>query len=290
MPTELLPPCKRFVALERIEALEREVESLTARLAAAMILIDTLLRDDIGRNVREVRIEARVKRVEDAIQGRQIHYIHYAENEMSWKEMKKLMTEAYCPKNEIHKLEGKLWNLTVKASDGPVRRQDAVKLTNSLMDQKVRTHAARQADNKRRLENTPRDNHVQQLPFKKHNVARAYTDGLVKRVVMLASYLWATDASCERGGSIARMGGGSLAKHLMESNYGLGGVENKSLVGSKLMASGEECLDGWVRAGGGEVKGGGGVFRVSRILLSVIPEDIMGESGGEAFGVDGGSD
>ncbi|GKB31368.1 hypothetical protein Tco_0870769 [Tanacetum coccineum] len=53
---------------------------------------------------------------------------------------------------------------------------------------------------------------------------------------------------------------------------------------------GEECLDGWVGAGGGEVKGGGVVFGVSRILLGVIPRDIMGESGGEAFGVDGGAD
>ncbi|GKA80025.1 reverse transcriptase domain-containing protein [Tanacetum coccineum] len=45
------------------------------------------------------------------------------------------------------------------------------------MDPKVRTYGARQADNKRRLENTPRDNHVQQSPFKRHNVARAYTAG-----------------------------------------------------------------------------------------------------------------
>ncbi|GJX49725.1 hypothetical protein Tco_0276570 [Tanacetum coccineum] len=70
----------------------------------------------------------------------------------------------------------------------------------------------------------------------------------------------------------------------------VGGVENKSSVGSKFMASGEKCLDGWVRAGGGEVKGGGVVFGVSRILLGKIPEDIMGESDSEAFGVDGGAD
>ncbi|GJW98404.1 hypothetical protein Tco_0180212 [Tanacetum coccineum] len=70
----------------------------------------------------------------------------------------------------------------------------------------------------------------------------------------------------------------------------VGGVENKSLVGSKFMASGEECLDGWVGAGGGEVKGGGVVFGVSRISLGVIPRDIMGKSGGEAFGLDGGAD
>ncbi|GKA93330.1 hypothetical protein Tco_0815316 [Tanacetum coccineum] len=70
VPTKLLPPRKRFTALERIETLEREVESLTTRLAAAMIQIDALQRDDIGRDVREVRIEARLKRVKDTMQRR----------------------------------------------------------------------------------------------------------------------------------------------------------------------------------------------------------------------------
>ncbi|GJQ93081.1 hypothetical protein Tco_0004220 [Tanacetum coccineum] len=93
-----------------------------------------------------------------------------------------------------------------------------------------------------------------------------------------------------RGGSIARICGGSLAKRSMESNDGLGGVENKSLVGYKFMASGEESLDSWVGAGKGEVKGGGVVFGVSKILLGVILGDIMGESDGKAFGVDGGAD
>ncbi|GKD01523.1 reverse transcriptase domain-containing protein, partial [Tanacetum coccineum] len=132
-----------------------------------------------------------------------------------------MMTEVYCPRNKIQKLENELWNLTVKGTDvagytqrfqelallcpkmvpdeeekieryiwglpdsiqgnvtsaGPARLQDAIKLANSLMDQKVRVFAARQAENKRRLENNPRDNHVQQPPFKRQNVARAYTVG-----------------------------------------------------------------------------------------------------------------
>ncbi|GKF33669.1 hypothetical protein Tco_0106869, partial [Tanacetum coccineum] len=40
-----------------------------------------------------------------------------AVNEMSWKEMMKLMTQAYCLRNEIQKLKGELWNLTVKGTD-----------------------------------------------------------------------------------------------------------------------------------------------------------------------------
>ncbi|GKA12494.1 hypothetical protein Tco_0692040, partial [Tanacetum coccineum] len=69
-----------------------------------------------------------------------------------------------------------------------------------------------------------------------------------------------------------------------------GGVENKSSVGSKLIASGEECLDGWVEAGGGEVTGGGVVFGVSRIEFGMILEYNIGESGGEALRLDGGAD
>nr|GEV15133.1 hypothetical protein [Tanacetum cinerariifolium] len=57
-----------------------------------------------------------------------------------------------------------------------------------------------------------------------------------------------------KGGFIAERGGGLLAKRSMELKYGLDG--------SKFMANGEECLDGWVGAGGGEVKGGGVDFRV----------------------------
>nr|GEU73898.1 putative reverse transcriptase domain-containing protein [Tanacetum cinerariifolium] len=51
------------------------------------------------------------------------------------------------------------------------------KMANSIMDQKVRTYVARNAENKRKLENNPRDNCVQQPPFNRQNVARAYTVG-----------------------------------------------------------------------------------------------------------------
>nr|GEX96929.1 reverse transcriptase domain-containing protein [Tanacetum cinerariifolium] len=47
-------------------------------------------------------------------------------------------------------------------------------MANSLMDQKVRSYA----ENKRKLKhNNARDNRVQQLPFKRQNVARVYTTG-----------------------------------------------------------------------------------------------------------------
>nr|GEW39981.1 reverse transcriptase domain-containing protein [Tanacetum cinerariifolium] len=36
---------------------------------------------------------------------------------MKWTELMKLMTEVYCPRNKIQKMESELWNLTVKGND-----------------------------------------------------------------------------------------------------------------------------------------------------------------------------
>nr|GEV44503.1 putative reverse transcriptase domain-containing protein [Tanacetum cinerariifolium] len=64
----------------------------------------------------------------------------------------------------------------------PARLQDAIRIANQLMDNKLQGYAARSAENKRRMESDPRDNHGQQPPFKMQNttmqnVARAYTAG-----------------------------------------------------------------------------------------------------------------
>ncbi|GKB68789.1 hypothetical protein Tco_0930201 [Tanacetum coccineum] len=104
---------------------------------------------------------------------------------MPWKTLMKMMTEAYCPGSEIKKLETELGNLTVKVeryvgglhdsiqgslmASKPKIIQEAIELEMSLMDQKVRSYVARQAESKRRLDNNPRDNHVQQLPYKRQN-------------------------------------------------------------------------------------------------------------------------
>ncbi|GJS58630.1 reverse transcriptase domain-containing protein [Tanacetum coccineum] len=36
---------------------------------------------------------------------------------LTWNELMKLMTEVYCPRNEIQKMESELWNLTVNGND-----------------------------------------------------------------------------------------------------------------------------------------------------------------------------
>ncbi|GJY32006.1 hypothetical protein Tco_0415501 [Tanacetum coccineum] len=115
-----------------------------------------------------------------------------------------------------------------------------------------------------------------------------------------------------RGGSMAGRGGGWFAKRLIDSNEDQGGggfvvlggrssresknacgevgvVEKMSSIGSKFMVRGEECLEGCVGAGGGEVNRGGEDFRVSKSLLGEILGVVIGESGGETFRDDGGA-
>ncbi|GJX74556.1 hypothetical protein Tco_0313151 [Tanacetum coccineum] len=54
-------------------------------------------------------------------------------------------------------------------------------------------------------------------------------------------------------------------------------------------ANGEDYLDGYDGAGGGEFKGGGVDLGVVNSLLGEIPGDVMGERGGDTIGVDGGA-
>ncbi|GKB15069.1 putative reverse transcriptase domain-containing protein [Tanacetum coccineum] len=55
--------------------------------------------------------------------------------------------------------------------------QDAIEFENDLMDQKIRTFVKRQAKNKRKFDDNSGNNHTQQQPHKRQNVARAYTAG-----------------------------------------------------------------------------------------------------------------
>ncbi|GJU15908.1 reverse transcriptase domain-containing protein [Tanacetum coccineum] len=57
----------------------------------------------------------------------------------------------------------------------PKTMQEAIEITSDLMDQKVRTFVERQVKNKRKLDNNSSDNNTQQPPFKRQNVARAYS-------------------------------------------------------------------------------------------------------------------
>nr|GEU91772.1 retrotransposon protein, putative, Ty3-gypsy subclass [Tanacetum cinerariifolium] len=54
-------------------------------------------------------------------------------------------------------------------------------MTNGLMDPKVYVYAARNVEQKRKFENNPRSNHIQQPPFKRQNVAQALMVGNNKK-------------------------------------------------------------------------------------------------------------
>ncbi|GKC17678.1 reverse transcriptase domain-containing protein, partial [Tanacetum coccineum] len=57
----------------------------------------------------------------------------------------------------------------------PKTMQEAIKFANELMDQKIRTLVKRQAESKRKLDNNSSYNNTQQPPFKRQNVAKAYS-------------------------------------------------------------------------------------------------------------------
>nr|GEW70707.1 putative reverse transcriptase domain-containing protein [Tanacetum cinerariifolium] len=73
---------------------------------------------------------------------------------MTWVDMKKKMTDKYCPRGEMKKLKSKLWNL----------------------------RAERQAENKRKVDDTSRSNRSQQQQQnKRQNTNKAYTMGSSKK-------------------------------------------------------------------------------------------------------------
>ncbi|GJU69543.1 putative reverse transcriptase domain-containing protein [Tanacetum coccineum] len=146
---------------------------------------------------------------------------HDAAYAMTWADLRKKMTDKYCPRNEMKKLKAELWNLKVKGTDvigynkhfqelallcvrmfqeesdkieryvgglpdmihgnivasKPKTMQEAVEMATELIDKKVSTIAERQAENKRKFENTSRKIQNQQQQNKRQKTGRAYTTG-----------------------------------------------------------------------------------------------------------------
>ncbi|GJV58320.1 putative reverse transcriptase domain-containing protein [Tanacetum coccineum] len=64
----------------------------------------------------------------------------------------------------------------------PKTLDETIELANDLMDQKLRTYAERQSDNKRKADDSSKNNHGhQQQPFKRQNVAKVYNIGTGKK-------------------------------------------------------------------------------------------------------------
>ncbi|GJZ84971.1 putative reverse transcriptase domain-containing protein [Tanacetum coccineum] len=101
---------------------------------------------------------------------------------------KKKLTDKYCPNGEIKKLEIEMWNPKVRGNDVAAYTQCFQELAlmctkflanetakiDKYIDQKLRTYAERQNDNKRKADDSSRND---QQPHKKQNVARTYTAG-----------------------------------------------------------------------------------------------------------------
>nr|GEV05101.1 hypothetical protein [Tanacetum cinerariifolium] len=102
---------------------------------------------------------------------------HDAAYVMTWEVLKKKLIDKYYPKGGIKKLQIELWKLKVKGNDigaRPKTLDDVIELASDLMDQKLRTYAERQAENKRKLNN---NNQAQQQFPKRQNVIQAYDVG-----------------------------------------------------------------------------------------------------------------
>ncbi|GKC59551.1 reverse transcriptase domain-containing protein [Tanacetum coccineum] len=128
----------------------------------------------------------------------------------------KVMTENYCPRSEIKKLETELWNLAVKGTDNESYTQcfqelillcsrmvldelDKVKkYTRGLPDSiqgSLLTYAARQSENKRRLDNNSRKTILNSFLTRGRMWPGLIRQSLVKRESMLELYPCATSAS-----------------------------------------------------------------------------------------------
>ncbi|GJT32560.1 reverse transcriptase domain-containing protein [Tanacetum coccineum] len=107
---------------------------------------------------------------------------HDAAYGVPWNTLMEMMTAKYCPQNEIKILEMEIWELKVKVcfdgfrrehdtlkSNGgePKTMQDAIEFTTELIDKKIRTYAERQTENKRKFEDTSRNNQNQQQQNKR---------------------------------------------------------------------------------------------------------------------------
>nr|GEX86015.1 hypothetical protein [Tanacetum cinerariifolium] len=105
---------------------------------------------------------------------------------MTWEVLKKKMTDKYCPRGEIKKLEIELWNLKVKENNVSAYTERFQELTlictkfvedetEKIDKYKLRTYAERQSNNKRKADESFRNNHGHQHQTpKRQNVTRVY--------------------------------------------------------------------------------------------------------------------
>nr|GEX50898.1 hypothetical protein [Tanacetum cinerariifolium] len=154
----------------------------------------------------------------------------------------------------------------------PTKLQDAIRIANNLMDQKLKGHA-RSAENKRRLENNPRDNHRQQPVFKRQNVggqnvARAYTAGNNDKKRYVGSLPYCNKCKMHHAGSCTvRCGNCKRVGHTTRDCWGIKTVETRleTRMRTRLETGGDEAT---TRAY--VIKGGGGANPDINVVTSTF--------------------
>ncbi|GJU95824.1 reverse transcriptase domain-containing protein [Tanacetum coccineum] len=161
------------------------------------------------------RMEWQRQRAEDDANGHVRTLGHDAAYAITWGTFKKKLSDKYCPNGEIKKLEIELWNLKVKGNDvaaytqrfqelalmytkfladetakidQPKTLDFAIELANDLMDQKLRTYAERQNENKRKADDSSRNNHQQTFPQGTIVDGGSYTAGTGEKKFILGTY------------------------------------------------------------------------------------------------------
>nr|GEW96406.1 hypothetical protein [Tanacetum cinerariifolium] len=186
-----LPSPKRIRSSKIATNLEAEIDECIAyadtlrdRRMDARVVVEAIDQDKVEMDVRGL-IEVRVDRVTHPVTTDDIP--KPAQEEGAIEVMYETLGDLV-QRNEIQKMETKLWNLVVKGNDLTVytkRFQELVLLcTRMVLNEEYKVE--RSAENKRSLENNPRDNRGQQPIFKRQNVggqnvARAYTAGNDKK-------------------------------------------------------------------------------------------------------------
>ncbi|GKD29529.1 putative reverse transcriptase domain-containing protein [Tanacetum coccineum] len=136
----------------------------------------------------------------------------------------------------------------------PKTLDETIELANDLMDQKLRTYAERHSDNKRKADDSSRNNHDhQQQLFKRQNVAKVYNIGTGEKKPYRGSLPKSTGntnvANTQKGNGAAPKGNGCF-------EYGAPGHFKKDCPKLKNKDGGNGNAQGWVYAVGNAEKRG----------------------------------
>ncbi|GJT80065.1 putative reverse transcriptase domain-containing protein [Tanacetum coccineum] len=189
-------------------------------------------------------------------------------------------------------------------SSRPKTLDETIELANDLMDQKLRTYAERQTDNKRKADDSSRNNHGhQQQPFKRQNVAKVYNMGSGEKKPYGGSLPKCTKChfhhngpctqkchKCNKVGHFARDCRGSGNTNVANAQKdnravpkgngcfecGASGHFKRDCPKLKNKDGGNGNAQGWVYAVGNAEKNGNASRNPDSNVVTVFPEDLSG--------------